>query len=624
MKKQSKKESGGEKGAAAASSGDNKKSKRALTRVPTEVTVNKKLRDSFGSLTEAERTQNVFEGKTLPQRLTVDVHQKNVGGDPGFGASYNKDRVAEYKDKHSNRQQLKVADESQDMGVEVKAAIAGVRKGKPDWGPMLHYCKRGDVPNQKELVEWGKILFECSNQNVMHVSVMMEALKALTRWDIRTRFPTELALLHPTLDLFCTTQFNKHARKRMASNFITLNRNMVAPVMDLSNYDAVEAGDNVETVMKEMNMLLSESKLARAALADKIETAIGKQLYTAMMNEVSKLDGKPINEDAVKTTLDNMKQAGQAVKNKHLLPKKRSILFTFRGREYRVPVDSEFELAEALLWAYIKTRLVTNDQAKSCAFEDQVCRTPRGKFDKNLEVSSGIIAAQELARDNLEELITKPGWSTGKELQKRLEASRVDLEGLEGFLKIEIQVFIESCGVAGSEFLREEMLDLCPKPGVPFVVSETVEHLGKMQESRLAKISTTEAKQELKSVKECFGQIEKKKPPQVHALNNSAFCAKVVQSLDNLVDAKKTDEEGTETVVYGAEAMTILGNAVLKKDADGEEVDPRELTVFARFFWLTNHDTKIKVDALSKKIVEMKFAGANLFMGQDEDADMEL
>jgi hypothetical protein len=122
---------------------EKRKAKRALTRIPTEQVVAKKMRDNFPRFSDAEKKSNIVDGKSLEEHLTEDVHDWHEGGDIKWNAGYFGPLLDKYRDSSSAVALLKINDPSEKQDPHLMKALNDLKEQKPSHTGLLTHFKTG-------------------------------------------------------------------------------------------------------------------------------------------------------------------------------------------------------------------------------------------------------------------------------------------------------------------------------------------------------------------------------------------------------------------------------------------------------------------------------------------------
>lgn len=463
---------------------------RELKRQPTDVQVERAIRDNFKGWSAAAIDGRVVEGLTLRARLARDkrLARDEPGKHPPMGKLYFQ-RLRQMYGGEADMERLCVKDNSQPVGEKLREALHKARGGNPQRGDLITWLQTADICNQRELV--GMLRVGCDLKPWLggqHQTCGVEMLRYMVRANIATTFGDEFTHFRPMADkILVQALTSMKANGISLQAFWDLYRPLAHCVVSVTDVDALLlVRDTWLPHTKMLESVVNSSDLGERMFSFAILQSLGTRLQAIIDEEIGKFPGEEITPVAVATCISTINSRVKDMPKIDRLSGPRSVQVKYRGVDVVVDVSSIYDEVQIRVTAHVKSLAVIPAKGgEPGALAPIFCEGDLRPADRRTDVSvhKEVCRVWNICRASLNGMLPAEMHTSSAYVNDLLSTKYEIAIQMDPTFKVEVQFFRLMAGKVGGELLQTEVLSVMPAKVGQHCPSECLERLDKVRAS---------------------------------------------------------------------------------------------------------------------------------------------
>ena len=494
-----------------------------------EKIVSKMIRDNFKTWGPELTDLTLRDGLSLRGRMTRDktLAVKGLRKEP-MGKLYYQELRSLYGSALSPEHQLVVADEDEPEDGRLVQALEGLFSRKKQYDGMQSYLLGAAVLSQKNLVALFKgCLMLNPNSSVDHNNLAIALMEYCQRNGIKAKYPQETGVMKNYFDgALCKAfyEFRKHelSRQDFWAKFGGL-LHFVMPV-DAAKY-CFECTGAWSTVETHLAAVVESGELGRVLFGKSWASLSASKVSHILSKHVDELfHTECVTEQHLQNSLADLQQkvknVGKDISDIFVEP--REVAVRYLGVELSIPVSSDLEQYNLLVWARIKEWAICKGELPSLWGEsflkkDETLRTHADEWSVDLGVVQQVANSRKIAASYL-----KYKDLAGTEVDAVLKEHGSFLMQMDKRFKLEAQFFRSMLDGDAVERLQDQVMACLPTgPGIS--ASAVAGRLATVTQSDLFKWVGPGGQSQALSVAATVRSLAAVKPPSFSVTNDPSW-----------------------------------------------------------------------------------------------------
>ena len=341
---------------------------------------------------------------------------------------------------------------------------------------FLSQVSRADVLG---ILRWGLDLKPCQNNN--HMRFALDVVRCVQRLEWEKRFAYEVMVVQQWMDTtLCFLYSKTRGADAKPSAFIAVHSDVVYAVLPREDVAIVLAHKGSFGLIKHNLIATVQSKLG--------QLLFGACLHGVLSEVVRDMIDEPLTEllKKDKITVQSCREAQASVHDKimaigymALLPDKRFVEMSYRGRPFTKPVKCLMEQVECTFAAALRGRATACGDLVPLFCEDDLA-DPAFEGVKG-QIDRAVLAPWENARRQ-----ANSGLGQSKDsatILAFLKQTAMSLVAVDRTIEVDMAFMKAMEGEAGTDAMQKKVTSMLPGPGRTVDLAKTVAELRKFQKS---------------------------------------------------------------------------------------------------------------------------------------------